>query len=207
MKTVAAVIVGLLWCATAPAQATKPRILERTPPVYPPAEEQARHGGRVELRVDVNDRGGVDGVEVLQATGYPALDQAAIDAVKGWRFAPAKDAGGQASAGALSFALTFTPPGRDLDLEISCGEVSQQVAALRAASPQATVDQVPALGALMDLAQSMDEALPPNLQGLVMAELPSVYDRLLQACAANPGANMMDIYQKIIKSPDAVGGT
>lgn len=192
-----ATFLGLLLSLAAAAQASRPTVLKQTPPAYPPAEEQARHGGRVALRINVDERGGVADVWVISSTGYAALDAAAMAAVKGWEFAPAKDANGKNVAGEVSFALTFTPPGRELDMKISCGEVLRQLADLRAAAPDATVDQVPALGALMDLAQSADEAMPPEARGLAMAELPSQYDRLLAACAANPGANMMETFQKI----------
>lgn len=202
---VAAGCLGLLLSVAAFAQASKPKVLKQEPPAYPPAEEKLRHGGRVHLQVSVDETGGVADVRVLKSTGYAALDEAALQAVKGWEFTPAKDADGKNVAGVVSFALTFTPPGRELDLKISCGDVVKQVDDLRAAAPDATVDQVPALGALLDLAQSVDEALPPNARGLVMAELPSMYARLLETCAANPGANMMDTYLRIV-GPTKSGG-
>ncbi len=200
-----AVLLGLLLSLAAMAQASKPKALKQTAPVYPPAEEQARHGGRVELRISVDEKGGIAGVEVLRGTGYAALDQAAMDAVQGWKFAPAKDANGKEVLADVSFALTFTPPGRDMDFKISCGEVLKQLSDLRVAAPHATVDQVPALGALKDLAESIEEAVPPNLKGLVLADLPTVYERLLEDCAANPGATMMETYLKIA-TPARPGG-
>jgi len=42
------------------------------------------------LLVDVNERGGVDAVQVRQSSGHGALDAAAVAAVRGWEFEPAR---------------------------------------------------------------------------------------------------------------------
>jgi protein TonB len=46
--------------------------------------------GRVFLRVHVLPAGTPDQVEVRTGSGFPRLDNAAVDAVKRWRFVPAK---------------------------------------------------------------------------------------------------------------------
>jgi TonB family protein len=46
--------------------------------------------GRTLLRVRVTDVGGVDSIQVLESSGHPAFDSAAIHGAKGLRFTPAR---------------------------------------------------------------------------------------------------------------------
>ncbi|MCA3396756.1 MAG: energy transducer TonB, partial [Roseomonas sp.] len=62
-------------------------------PAYPEASRRRGEEGvvRVELRVDPNGR--VVDVRVLESSGFNALDAAALEAVRDWRFRPAQRAG------------------------------------------------------------------------------------------------------------------
>ena len=85
----------------------QPQLLSTTRPIYPPAALQARVGGIVLLRVLVSARGAVSRVEV--ARGVQAdLDQAAIAAVRLWRFEPAQKAGAAVEAW-MTIAVPFDP--------------------------------------------------------------------------------------------------
>lgn len=76
------------------------------PPEYPYASRIRNEQGRVTLRLDVDALGSVTDVRVLTSSGYPALDQAAIQAVRLWRFEPAlRD--GQPVFSSVSLGLTF----------------------------------------------------------------------------------------------------
>ena len=69
-----------------------------TPPEYPwPARVQG-HQGRVVLSVWVSAAGEADRLAVLQSSGYPTLDRAAVQAVEGWRFQPARRGGSDAAS-------------------------------------------------------------------------------------------------------------
>lgn len=63
------------------------------PPVYPDSARRRGEQGRVLLRVNVSAEGRPVEVAVAQTSGFPALDQAAQDAVRRWRFVPASQAG------------------------------------------------------------------------------------------------------------------
>ena len=63
------------------------------PPEYPEPARLAGQQGRVVLRVSIDASGSVEQASVLQSTGYPALDTAALEAVRVWRFQPAMSAG------------------------------------------------------------------------------------------------------------------
>jgi protein TonB len=77
----------------APAPATAPaRPLGGSatpPPDYPPASRRRGEQGRVTLRIEVDATGQVVDVAVQRSAGYVDLDQAAMRAVRRWRFTPA----------------------------------------------------------------------------------------------------------------------
>lgn len=59
------------------------------PPVYPPDAARRGQHGTVLVLIRVSSFGLAEGAEVLTSSGHRALDQAALDAVMGWRFRPA----------------------------------------------------------------------------------------------------------------------
>ena len=63
-----------------------PKILKKVPPVYPDLAKTARVGGIVIMEAVVGVDGRVADVKVLR--GHPLLDQAAVEAVRQWRYQP-----------------------------------------------------------------------------------------------------------------------
>ncbi len=63
------------------------------PPNYPWIARAQGHQGRVVLSVWVSARGEADQLAVLKSSGYPTLDRAALEAVRRWRFHPARRGG------------------------------------------------------------------------------------------------------------------
>ncbi|MGA3080947.1 MAG: TonB family protein [Terracidiphilus sp.] len=61
-------------------------LVQRTQPVYPPLAKQAHISGTVTLQATVSKTGSVVNPHVI--SGPPLLRQAALDAVKTWRFRP-----------------------------------------------------------------------------------------------------------------------
>ncbi|MEG6585149.1 energy transducer TonB [Dendrosporobacter sp. 1207_IL3150] len=68
-----------------------PGILSKVEPQYPSSARNAGQQGTVILKIQVHDNGRPGDVVVYSSSGYDALDDAAIVAVKKWRFIPAKD--------------------------------------------------------------------------------------------------------------------
>jgi protein TonB len=64
--------------------------VEMRPPVYPPRCLRMGIEGTVRVRVLVGEDGRPQEVTVGKTSGEAALDQAAIEAVRSWRFEPAK---------------------------------------------------------------------------------------------------------------------
>lgn len=71
-------------------QMAVPDYLRNPPPPYPAAARAAGHQGRVVVRVHVSAEGRAESADLLHSSGYSELDQAAVDAVRRWRFRPAR---------------------------------------------------------------------------------------------------------------------
>lgn len=67
-------------------------------PSYPPIARLRGQYGRVVLRVEVSPSGDAETVRVAESSGYDVLDRAAADAVKQWRFIPARRNGSAVAA-------------------------------------------------------------------------------------------------------------
>jgi len=63
-------------------------------PPYPPAARRRGIQGRTLLRVHIETDGRVGDIVVQESTGHAELDRAAVDAVRQWRFEPARNEAG-----------------------------------------------------------------------------------------------------------------
>lgn len=59
-------------------------------PIYPSMSRRLGEQGKVMLEVHVQPDGSASKVSLAKSSGFPRLDEAAVDAVKRWRFVPAK---------------------------------------------------------------------------------------------------------------------
>lgn len=83
-----------------------PQPLHSPAPRYPRAAQRRGETGTVLLRVQVGADGQPRAVELVQGSGSRALDRAASEAVRRWRFRPAlRD--GQPVAGVVQVPITF----------------------------------------------------------------------------------------------------
>jgi len=62
------------------------KLISQPRPVYPPLAKQARIQGAVVLEAVISKQGGVENLRVI--SGHPLLIQAALDAVKQWKYKP-----------------------------------------------------------------------------------------------------------------------
>lgn len=81
--------------ASAPPQPVVEAVpmLSNPPPRYPRLARRKGQQGRVVLRVAVSDGGTADSLRIVTSSGYSTLDRAALEAVKKWRFEPARKNG------------------------------------------------------------------------------------------------------------------
>jgi protein TonB len=61
-------------------------VLQKTQPVYPPIAKAARVSGTVVLQATISKTGTIENLRVI--SGPAMLQQAAMDAVKSWRYRP-----------------------------------------------------------------------------------------------------------------------
>jgi len=61
-------------------------LLQKTQPVYPPIAKAARVSGTVVLQATISKTGAIENLRVI--SGPAMLQQAALDAVKSWRYKP-----------------------------------------------------------------------------------------------------------------------
>ncbi|MDK2123000.1 energy transducer TonB [Parachitinimonas caeni] len=77
-----------------PAPVTPPRTdaahLNNPAPAYPPASRKLGEQGRVLLDVYILPNGAVGEIKLKQSSGHARLDEAALNAVRRWRYLPAK---------------------------------------------------------------------------------------------------------------------
>lgn len=91
-----------------PQAVIPPRVITRAPAVFPPAALNAGREADVTLAVTVQADGRVGDVEVV-STGGAEFDEAAIVAVRQWRFTPASR-GGQPMAARIHVPFAFRLP-------------------------------------------------------------------------------------------------
>jgi len=85
-------------CTAAPKDMPAPR--------YPATLARHGEGGRVELRLLVNPCGEVRAVRLSESSGYPQLDQSAINVAWGWRIQSER----QESGAVVRVPVDFVPP-------------------------------------------------------------------------------------------------
>lgn len=64
--------------------------LDNPKPPYPSISRRLGEEGVVQLRVSVDPGGNVQQIEIYRGSGYPRLDQSALQTVRRWRFVPAR---------------------------------------------------------------------------------------------------------------------
>lgn len=84
--------------------------LNNPAPTYPRLARRMGEEGRVLLKVLVTEQGAASTVDIEKSSGFTRLDQSAIDAVKRWRFVPARK-GSQALSAYVLVPVNFSLEG------------------------------------------------------------------------------------------------
>lgn len=92
-----------LGAVTPPAAAPGER---NAPPGYPAESRRRGEEGVVRLSLHIGSDGRVERAEIAESSGFPALDSAALEAARRWRFRPAMQAGLPVAA-TLNTAVQF----------------------------------------------------------------------------------------------------
>jgi protein TonB len=92
---------GIGWDVPAEPAAGNPA------PAYPVAARRAGREGRAVLRVVVSSTGEGREIRIAESSGTPSLDEAALAAVRHWRFTPARR-NGEAAEDVVLVPVSFT---------------------------------------------------------------------------------------------------
>ncbi|MBB5193254.1 protein TonB [Silvimonas terrae] len=83
--------------APAPAPVSQPRVdanaTGNMKPPYPPVSRKLGEEGRVLLEVYIEANGSVGDIRIKQSSGFPRLDNSALETVRKWKFTPARQGG------------------------------------------------------------------------------------------------------------------
>ena len=78
-----------------------------TTPPYPELDRRMGNQGTVKLRLSISAQGAVTAADVIQSSGFPSLDQAAVSWVIGhWKYKPAVQAGAAVASSTVA-AVVF----------------------------------------------------------------------------------------------------
>jgi TonB family protein len=152
-----------------------PRPLTRVEPIYPPEARRARVAGMVILEMVINERGEVENARVLKPMPF-GMDQAALDAVRQWKFEPATIDGTPVKV-LFNITISFRPseePASDQGLTVVPAKIAGPdpiyPREARAAGAQGTVTllvSISAEGAVTDVAVS--SGVSPELDAAAVA--------------------------------------
>jgi protein TonB len=81
--------------------------LQNPAPAYPALARRMREQGRVLIRVLVSADGMPERIELKTSSGFPRLDQSALDTIRNWKFVPARQ-GEQKVAAWVVVPIAFT---------------------------------------------------------------------------------------------------
>jgi len=87
--------------------ASTPVIQRRPKPSYPRSAKKAGQEGTTQITATITTKGRISSPRISKSSGFPALDAAALSAVKKWRFTPAKNALGNAIPYQVSMPVSF----------------------------------------------------------------------------------------------------
>ena len=92
-----------------PVTSTRPMAVDTPPPAYPAELACEGTGGQVLLMLTIGVEGKPTEARMLRSSGVAALDTAAQEAIRDWRFEPAK-VNGSPQPAKINVPITFTPP-------------------------------------------------------------------------------------------------
>jgi protein TonB len=81
--------------------------LQNPAPAYPPLARRMKEQGRVLVRVLVSADGAPERIELKTSSGFPRLDQSALETIRQWKFVPARQ-GEQKVAAWVLVPITFS---------------------------------------------------------------------------------------------------
>lgn len=86
---------------------TMPSVIKTVAPTYPAEASRAGQEGVVILIATLDETGQLRNLSIDSSSGYPLLDQAAIETARQWQYVPAKDSSGTNIASQVGIPISF----------------------------------------------------------------------------------------------------
>lgn len=107
-KKDAETLAALDGCESVLPKDLQPGIVSTTPLEYPEKAKRANERGQVGICVKVLADGSTRPMGIIHSSWFPSLDEAALNAVQGWRFSVAKDEQGKPIDDYRQVGITFS---------------------------------------------------------------------------------------------------
>ena len=130
------------------------QLIHEVKPAYPVGARTFGIQGTVLLRVVVNDQGVPEQIEIISPLGY-GLDEAAVDAIRQWRYRPTT-LNGKPAAMVTEITVDFNLPRSPFDRKLEAQRTFYNVAL-------AAIEKGPAAGAVASLKSLCSQKYPPAL--------------------------------------------
>lgn len=174
--------------------ATSATTVQQVSPQYPDSERAARHEGRAVISVTILKDGSEASATIVESSGWPMLDAAALDAARQWRFAPALDDQGSPIDSTknigISFSLKDTPPLSEESVEqllLKWADVVEERQTL-----MTTLSLCDAGGMRKAEAKSLSKSYEDILTRAVEELAAQLRPKLAEAGGADPVTNMLE---------------
>lgn len=180
--------------ASATTGATRLQAVYTPQPLYPPAARAAGHQGTVVIGVLVSAEGDLLQAHVQRSSRSALLDQAALDAVRQWRFRPATDPLGQAIESAGSVPFTFRKDSPASLPSKTCADLNVDLPRWRSLYPEAPLQDAD----VYPLAQQLLIAPLRTASQLqqALASFPQAFAEAIRDCQRQPRARFMAQLQR-----------
>jgi TonB family protein len=180
------------------AQATPPKLLSIDEAVYPAEQLLPGIEATVMLRTTVTPLGAAENAVVAESSGFPPLDQAALDVVKTAKFKPQADKDGKPVAVTvkLPISFAFSPS----ILERPCKGLNNEITEFRRFNPTLPVSDFKNVavmnGALISgfLAHNRAGSTTDRVLGLK-----KVSEEIQAQCSAQPDRVVLDVIRETTK--------
>lgn len=206
-STVCAVLVSYSVLARAEGERPPLRPLSTPAPQYPEEEQKAGHSGRALVRLKVLQDGTVGSAEISKSTGFAALDNAALEAVKKWTFAPPTGSGGDPTEVTAQVPIDFSSGDGKSSMPLNkeemeafwkkpCSQIASEASAFKASNPEGKLGDMKTFKATAGLMFLGSYGSTPEKTLKIFRALPAAYELVVTKCRDSPEATYGSVFKE-----------
>ncbi|MPS26864.1 MAG: energy transducer TonB [Alcaligenaceae bacterium] len=174
---------------------------------YPKEARRKQQQGRVILYAEISPDGIPYLIKILESSGFPLLDSAAVEGFKTARYEPFESAGAVGVYVPIDFALSPRPPGQQSTLHFllrSCREFNLEAKDYQAANPDTSMQSMSGYQETLEQMQAFIEYEPLPWAPSAMKSreerhreyaeaFPHIFASALDRCTEYPSSNAMRV--------------